>query len=117
MGRNLRASFMIAASKAATSKQFLDARCSKKDFLESCIGPSDPADIVGARIIEYFCLDDGVYNNFQPGIKIALEFLDATLGTSANRESRRQGLVDLKSLLDAGTDFDELLQWVRSNYG
>lgn len=107
---------MKIASSAGPTSAFRRHGYSLRDFLENAVDDADTCDIVGARIIEHFCLDDRRFNNFLPGLTLAIGFLDATM-QGPRAEAREQCLLDLRGILDGpNCDFATVLQWVRSNY-
>ena len=78
--------------------------------------PEDSAQVVGAKIFDFFCLENGWFNNFVPGIKLGLGFLDATLSGPIDHDARKQSQLALKEMLEKGTDCGQLLGWVKAHY-
>lgn len=75
------------------------------DFLDNRLAPADPPGVVGAKLLEYFCLHDtGGFNGFMPGVKLAVAFLDETLNAPSDAKQRGQSLKDLESTLARAKD-------------
>jgi len=109
--------FMIKtiAAEIASLREFRKSGGSLSDFLDSNFSPADSAEVTGAKILEYFCVDSSRdFNGFIPGVKLAVTFLDEILGKP---EQRNQCLKDLKSVLASATDRQEILRWVKAWYG
>jgi hypothetical protein len=114
MDRRQRQVFMEVASEVGPLSLFRRGDGSLKDFLDH--HGDDMPDVVGARIIEYFSLDNGRFNNFLPGVQLAMSFLDRVLGGPADSNQRQQAARDLKAILDGQGNFELILEWVRSHY-
>ena len=114
MDDDLRKEFMIAAA-AIGHGNFRRQGGSLRDFLQNRVHESDTATDVGAKIIEYFCIDDGKFNGFVDGVRLAITFLDAVATWTADEAHRRQSLKDLKHLLSVG-DMNAIHRWVDTNY-
>lgn len=105
---------MEVASEVGPPSQFRRGDGSLKDFLDR--HGEDMADVVGARIIEYFSMEKGRFNNFLPGVMLAMAFLDRVLGGPKDNAQRQQAARDLKAILDRQASFELVLEWVRSHY-
>ena len=116
MNKEQRLIFQRVAAEIGPPSLFRRTGGSLVDFVENYLAPEDTLDIVGAKILQYFCLDeDGTPNNFLPGIQLAIGFLDAVKTAPTEPAQRRQSLVDLKAILQSG-DPAQLQRWVASYY-
>ena len=104
------------ASEIGVPRELRRAGVSLNDFLRNRIAPSDDAATVGAKILEYFCLDeDRQYNGIRFGVQLAICFLDERLdGPSA--DARTTAIKDLRKVMDESPPFESILGWVRSYY-
>lgn len=117
MSRPLYVTIKVLAAELGTASDFSGGGGSLADFLSNKLSPSDTASIAGAKLLEYFCLDDGGgFNGFRRGVDLAVTFLDETLG-HRNTEQRLQSLKDLKSVLEDAKDRKPIDDWVRGWYG
>jgi len=79
------------------------------DFLIDQVTDSDtPADIA-AKALQHFCIEEGEFNGFLPGVQIAVQFLTE----SYSDFPPHQCLADLRAILEAGGDEGAIRQWVR----
>ena len=104
------------AAEIGLPRELRRAGISLNDFLRNRIGPNDDPATVGAKILEYFCLDeDRRYNGIRFGVQLALSFLDETFdGPSADQ--RVTAIKDLRRIMDEGPPLQSILGWVRSYY-
>ena len=104
------------AAEIGLPPEFRRAGISLNDFLRYRMAPDDDAATVGAKILEYFCLDDDrQYNGIRFGVQLALSFLDETLdGPSAAQ--RPTAIKDLRRVMDERPPLQSILGWVRSYY-
>jgi hypothetical protein len=116
MNKEQRLTFQRVAAEIGPPSLFRRTGGSLVDFVENFLDPGDATDVVGAKILQYFRLDeDGATNNFLPGIQLAVGFLDATMTAPKDPAQRKQSLRDLKTILDSG-DAAQLHRWVTSYY-
>jgi hypothetical protein len=116
MNKEQRLIFQRVAAEIGPPSLFRQTGGSLVDFVENFLAAGDMPDVVGGKILEYFCLDDdGAPNNFLPGIRLAIGFLDATMAAPRDAEHRKQSLRDLKTILASG-DAAQLHRWVTSYY-
>jgi hypothetical protein len=83
-----------------------------RDFLDQ-IEKTDSATLVGAKIIAHFCVEDGRFNGFLPGIQLAILFLNQYLNKPGQMEA---ALKDLRKLLDSSPSVEGIHQWIESYY-
>ena len=106
-----------AAAQVAEPKEFRRGDTSLDDFLRNCMTPSDSIDLVAAKLVEYFCLDEeGAFNNRLTGIKLAL----MVLGRAAkplDGAACSVALKDLHAILMQHPSRDQIQQWARAHYG
>jgi hypothetical protein len=102
---------MIAASSIGQSK-FRMRGFLIRDFLDE-IGENDTAVDIGARLLMQFCVDNGKCNNFMPGLKLALLFLEYFLRKPSTMDG---ALRDLKAILDSDPSESVISQWIASYY-
>jgi hypothetical protein len=115
MDKRLERAFKEAQTLVGPPGMFRRTGGSLSDFLESQRDVSDPR-LIGANILEYFCSDDeGRFNGFVPGVKLALAFLDSVLDGPQDPEQRVQCYRDLQLILKQG-DAKSVLRWIHSNY-
>ena len=82
-------------------------------FLETGANPL-PSELV-ARSIVYFCLEEGLYNGFEAGLAVALQFLYETMSRSpAGGEKAVQD--ELLKLMEDGVTYKQLLNWASQYY-
>ena len=105
---------MIAAA-AIGHRKFRGRSGSLRDFLQNHVHDADNVIEVGAKIIEYFCIEDGKFNGFVDGVRLAITFLDAVATVTGDHSQRTQSLKDLKQLL-ATSDMNAIRQWVDVNW-
>jgi hypothetical protein len=117
MNKQQRLTFQRVAAEIGPPSLFRRTGGSLVDFVENVVAPQDTSASVGAKILQYFCLDDdGKANDFLPGIQLAIGFLDAVMTAPSDPAQRRQSLVDLKAILQSGNAASQLPAWVASYY-
>jgi len=87
-----------------------------KDFTIDQVGENDSTDLIAAKVLMCFCIDDGRYNNFGSGILLAIQFLDET-HRPPQGDQRSRSQKDLRKLLDGGCALEGLLEWIARWYG
>jgi hypothetical protein len=106
-----------AAAEIAEPREFRRDGASLNDFLRNCLSPSDSADLVAAKLVEYFCLDDnGAFNNRVVAIKLVVMFLDE-VGTAPVGSARGVALKDLQRILTQHPNLQQIQDWARAHYG
>ena len=115
MDAELRKAFIVAAETCGKKRVFQSGGGSLSDFLHSQREQNDPKQ-VAASILDYFCFEDGRFNEFFPGVKLALLFLDATLEGPQGEAQRVRCWKDLKEVLVSPGTKAAILDWIRTNY-
>ena len=105
------------ASEIALPREFYKDGGSLNDFLRNRLIPTDTPQEVGAKILDYFCLDsnDRQYNNFMLGVRLAVGYLEGSVGGS-DSATRARALKDLKSILSNRPSLEQLACWAKSHY-
>jgi hypothetical protein len=106
---------MIAAETCGPKRAFQRSGGSLADFLDSQRAEDDPKQ-VAANIFEYFCLEDGRFNDFFPGVQLAVVFLDRTLEGPQGEQQKHRCWKDLKDVLVNSGTKPAILGWIRANY-
>lgn len=101
------------AAEIGGTREFRRGGRSLSDFLDNQLQAGDSPQDIGVKILEYFCFDDGQFNNFVLGVKLAIVFLDDTLGKPEGADQRSQSLKDLRQSLKRDR---QILQWVNAWY-
>ncbi len=114
MDKKQRTALLVAASTLGPLGKFKRSGGSLSDFVDSQSDENDSG-IVAAKILEYFCIEDGEYNDFALGVQLALAFLEKTMIGPGDQAQRLQCIKGLKTALDTGTT-QEILKWVVAHY-
>lgn len=78
--------------------------------------PSDTVHEAASKVLWEFCIEDGSYNSFLPGVKLALGFLSRELGDLDSSEMGR-AMKDLKCVLNDSPSAGSLVRWAESHFG
>ena len=105
------------AAEIGGLREFRKTGGSLSDFLENRFDREDSPEELAAKIFRYFCADnDGSFNDFMPGVMLAVKFLDQNLPPAPEGQQRQQSLKDLQILLNTRVDEAQLIQWARAWY-
>lgn len=107
---------MEAAATFGAPHVFRRGGCSLRDFMDNEARDADTHNLVGAKIISYFCMEDGRYNGFHSGIALAVEYLERSVGCVLDSGVRLQCLKSLRELLNAGATENQLVEWAKSYF-
>jgi hypothetical protein len=104
------------AAEIGVPHEFRRTGGSVNDFLRNRLLPDDDAETVGARILDYFCLnEDREFNGIMNGVKLALAFLDEVL-PARDPPQTETALKDLRDVLHSRPTFQQICCWVRATY-
>jgi len=106
-----------AAAVIGGLKVFRKQGGSLSDFLENRLQQTDTPEVIGAKLLHYFCVGvEGQFNRFMPGVELAVDFLKRTLRGPVSHGEDVRSLKDLKAVLETTPTVEELLKWVRAHY-
>lgn len=108
-----RAAFIVAAAGIG-SRLFRCSNRSLSDFLDCQSSESDLC-LIATNILDYFCMEEGRFNGFMPGVRLAIGFLEKTMSGPEDQQQRQRCYADLKAVLAEGK-LEPLVQWARANY-
>jgi len=86
-----------------------------REFCSDHLSEADDAFEVAAKILKDFCVEDGAFNQFMPGVQLAMAFLDAT-GSAPQGPELIQAFKDLKHLLETNPTLPAIRGWAVSHY-
>ena len=115
MDSHHRQQLMISASLCGGSKIFRP-HGGLRDLIDHRANDTNDPVVIAARILDFFCVENGTYNGFQPGVSLAVQFLNLTCSDPPDGYARIQALTDLKAILTGTPTVDTLEQWARSHY-
>lgn len=85
------------------------------DFLENVAQSDDPPCMLAARAIHFFCVENGQFNGFMPGVLAALQLLKETHGP-LDASVTKQAQQDLATIMKAGCTTNILFDWAKSHF-
>ena len=106
---------ILKAASAIGIHEFRGGPLLVRSFCFDHISEADDAPEVAAKILEAFCIEDGVFNHFYPGVRLAAEFLDA-VADAPKGDGLEQAFKDLKSILETNPTRHSLRGWATSHY-
>jgi len=95
--------------------EFRRNNCSLNDFLRNVIEDDDDEYVIAAKVIDYFCVDAGVFNRFTLGIKLCVGFMGNCHPIAES--DQRSAIIALGKIMNSDPTLEAVTRWAKSHYG